>query len=161
MVLHILAGFDRQNCANPCLCMIMPYHCDIFQFLPSNPLFISHSSNPKPHWSITPNVFLHHKSLMYVPNSSDFHLHILWYRHDHILFRHPGQNKTVSLILQDYTWPGLCDTVKKYCKSCTTCMHAKPQHHKLYGLLKQLPVPIHLWNSISMDFIETLPTSLS
>ena len=38
-------------------------------------------------------------------------------------------------------------------------MQSKPQRHKPYGLLKQLPVPKRLWNSISMDFIETLPTS--
>ena len=38
-------------------------------------------------------------------------------------------------------------------------MQAKPQRHKPYGLLKQLLIPERLWNSISMDFIETLPTS--
>jgi len=38
-------------------------------------------------------------------------------------------------------------------------MRAKPQRHKPYGLLKQLPVPDRPWNSISMDFIEPLPTS--
>ena len=38
-------------------------------------------------------------------------------------------------------------------------MQAKPQRHKPYGLLKQLPIPECLWNSISMDFIETLPMS--
>src|SRR6266481_1633377 len=46
-----------------------------------------------------------------------------------------------------------------YCKSCTTCSHVKPQQHKPYGLLKQLPVPEKPWNSISMDFIEQLPLS--
>ena len=38
-------------------------------------------------------------------------------------------------------------------------MQAKPQRHKPYGLLKQLLIPERPWNSISMDFIETLPTS--
>jgi hypothetical protein len=38
-------------------------------------------------------------------------------------------------------------------------MRAKPQRHKPYGLLKQLPIPERPWNSISMDFIETLPMS--
>ena len=38
-------------------------------------------------------------------------------------------------------------------------MRAKPKRHKPYGLLKQLPIPEHPWNSISMDFIETLLTS--
>ena len=71
----------------------------------------------------------------------------------------PGQNKTIDLIWCDYTWPGLREFVKKYVKSCTTCMRSKPQRHKPYGLLNQLPIPECLWNSISMDFIETLPTS--
>ena len=38
-------------------------------------------------------------------------------------------------------------------------MCSKPQWHKPYGLLKQLPVPEKPWNSISMDFIEQLPAS--
>src|SRR5258708_1333550 len=31
--------------------------------------------------------------------------------------------------------------------------------HKLYGFLKQLPIPPQPWESISMDFIEQLPAS--
>ena len=38
-------------------------------------------------------------------------------------------------------------------------MRAKPQRHKPYSLLKQLPIPKRPWNSISKDFIETLPMS--
>ena len=39
-------------------------------------------------------------------------------------------------------------------------MWSKPQHHKLYGSLKQLSIPEQPWNSISIDFIEKL-SSLS
>jgi len=38
-------------------------------------------------------------------------------------------------------------------------MRSKPQCHKPYGSLKQLPIPEQPWNSISMDFIEKLPSS--
>src|ERR1700761_5526720 len=108
---------------------------------------------------MTSDGFLRHHDLIYVPDSHDLRLRILHHKHDHILSGHPGQNKTVKLIRRDYTWPGLREFVKKYCKSCTVCMRTKPQRHKPYGLLKQLPIPERPWNSISMDFIETLPTS--
>ena len=38
-------------------------------------------------------------------------------------------------------------------------MQSKPQHHKPYRSLKQIPIPERPWNSISMDFIEKLPSS--
>jgi len=44
-------------------------------------------------------------------------------------------------------------------RSCTSCARAKTPRHRPYGLLKQLPVPEKPWNSISMDFIEQLPSS--
>src|SRR5258705_6939620 len=39
------------------------------------------------------------------------------------------------------------------------CIHSKANRHKLYGFLKQLPIPPQPWESISMDFIEQLPAS--
>ena len=132
---------------------------DILSALPDDPLFIAHQAEPQPGWSVTPDGFLRQDDLIYIPDSNDLRLHVLRYKHDHILSGHPGQNKTIDLIRHDYTWPGLREFVKKYIKSCTTCMRSKPQRHKPYGLLKQLPVPERPWNSISMDFIETLPTS--
>jgi len=38
-------------------------------------------------------------------------------------------------------------------------MQSKPQCHKPYRSLKQLPISERPWNSISMDFIEKLPSS--
>ena len=49
--------------------------------------------------------------------------------------------------------------INKYVSSCTTCARSKTPRHKPYGLLKQLPILIRPWNSISMDFIEQLPIS--
>src|SRR5260221_10452730 len=49
--------------------------------------------------------------------------------------------------------------VKHYMRSCTSCAHTKAQRHNPYGLLKQLPIPICPWESVSMDFIEQLPAS--
>ena len=86
---------------------------DILPTLPDDPLYIAHLKEPKPHWSVTPNRFLCHDSLIYIPNSNDLHLRVLHYKHDHILSRHPGQNKTVDLIHHNYTWPGLREFVKK------------------------------------------------
>ena len=98
---------------------------DILSALPDDPLYIAHLKESKPHWSVTPDGFLCHDSLIYIPDSNDLQLQVLRYKHDHILSGHPSQNKTVDLISCNYT--GLCEFVKKYCKSCTTCMRAKPQ----------------------------------
>ena len=49
--------------------------------------------------------------------------------------------------------------VKDYVQSCMTCAWSKAPHHHPYRLLKQLPIPEKPWNSISMDFIEQLPSS--
>ena len=38
-------------------------------------------------------------------------------------------------------------------------MQSKPQCHKPYKSLKKLPIPEQLWNSISIDYIEKLPSS--
>src|SRR5258708_30684348 len=57
--------------------------------------------------------------------------------------------------------PALGQWVKKYIQSCTTCTHSKAMRHRPYRLLKQLPVPPHPWESISMDFIETSTIRLS
>jgi len=70
-----------------------------------------------------------------------------------------GKTGTLELIWCEYTWPGLQTFIKDYVQSCTSCTRAKTLRHRPYGLLKQLPIPEKPWNSISMDFIEQLPSS--
>ena len=92
-------------------------------------------------------------------HNSNLHTRVLQYNHDHILAGHFGQNKTLELLRHGYSWPSLRTDVQQFCKSCVTCMRSKPQRHKHYGSLKQLPIPERPWNSISMDFIEKLLSS--
>jgi len=98
---------------------------------------------------------------MYVSDNDNLRLRVLQYHHDHVLAGHLGQNKTLELIQRHYTWPNIHDDVQKFCKSCVTYMRSKPQRHRPYRSLQQLPIPECPWNLISMDFIEKLPSSSS
>jgi len=133
-------------------------HQDILSALPSNPIATKHTSADG-RWSTNPNGLLLLDNRIYVLSAGNLCICILQYNHDHILAGHFGQNKTLELVCCKYSWPSLCANVQQFCKSCVTCMWSKPQRHKLYGSLKQLPIPERPWNSISMDFIEKLPSS--
>jgi len=137
-------------------------HSDIWSQLREDLTSKEHLTNQSdPSWTLNPDGLLNHLRCIYVPNSGNIQLCVLQYSHDHPLAGHLGQTKTLHQVRMHYYWPGLPVYIKDYCKSCVTCSHAKPMHHKPYGLLKQLLIPEKLWNSISMDFIEKLPSSSS
>jgi len=137
-------------------------HSDIKSQLQDNPITVDHiDSQTDPKWTFDPNGLLRHSGHIYVPNLGNLQLHILQYLHDHPLAGHYSQSKTLYNVRLQYYWPRLLVYIKDYCKSCTTCSHAKPVHHRPYRLLKQLLIPEKPWNSISMDFIEKLPASSS
>ena len=133
-------------------------HQDILLALPSDPIATKHISADG-QWSMDPNGLFLLNNRIYVPSAGNLRTCIFQYNHDHILTRHFGQNKTLELVCYRYSWPSLCADVQQFCKSCVTCMQSKPQFHKTYGSLKQLPIPEQLWNSISMDFIKKLLSS--
>src|SRR5258708_1229593 len=91
---------------------------------------------------------------LYMPDEGTLHMQIIRNHHDHTIAGHFRETKTMELIRCRYHWPGLKCMVKDYVRLCT-----KPWSHKPYGLLKQLPIPIHPCHSVSMDFIEQLPAS--
>jgi hypothetical protein len=134
---------------------------DIKSALPSDPISASILSSDfsDPHWTLNSEGLLLRDGRIWVPDAKDLRLRILQYKHDHILSGHFGQNKTLQLIRQEYTWPNMRNFVQDYCKTCTSCNRNKSPRHKPYGFLKQLPIPEQPWNSISMDFIEQLPSS--
>ena len=137
-------------------------HADILTALPSDPITKAHLLDTlNPRWSTDETSYLCLDGRMYIPKTDDLHLCVFRYKHNHPLSGHFGQNHTLELIHCEYTWPGIHTYVKDYVKSCMACTWAKTQHHRPYGMLKQLPVPNWPWNSILMDFIDELPSSSS
>lgn len=49
--------------------------------------------------------------------------------------------------------------VKQIIQECDVCQRQKPDLSAYPGLLQPLPIPSTIWSSISMDFIEGLPSS--
>jgi len=134
-------------------------HSDILTILPSDPSISNQLLYPEGRWSKDNAGFLRYDDRMYVLDNANLHLRVLQYHHDHVLAGYLGQNKTLELIQKHYTWPNIHNDIQKFCKSCVTCMRSKPQRHRPYGSLQQLSILEHPWNSISMDFIEKLPSS--
>ena len=91
----------------------------------------------------------------------DLCLRVLRAKHNHVLAGHFGQSKTLSLVRREYFWPKLREFITDYVKSCSVCARNKSRQHRPYGYLNQLPIPLQLWDSILMDFIEQLPPSES
>ena len=118
-------------------------------------------NNPTSTEQIDPDGLLQNSRHIYILETGNLQQHVLQYLHDHPLAGHFGQTKTLHAVCMHHYWPGPQAYIKDYCKLCTTCSHAKPVHHRPYGLLKQLPVPEKPWNSISLDFIEKLLSSSS
>ena len=98
------------------------------------------SANQLDGWVEREGCLLFHEQL-YMPNKGTLCLHTIYDHHNHPTAGHFGETKTIELICCRYHWPGLRHMVKDYMKSCTNCTHTKVPCHKLYGLLKQLPIP--------------------
>ena len=100
---------------------------------------------------------LHHQGLPFVPEIIRTEL-ISWHHNDP-LAGHFGINKTRELIGRKYYWPSLRKDVKAYVKGCDVCLASKAVRHKPYGDLQALPVPIHRWKDLSINFVTGLPVS--
>ena len=97
-------------------------HSDILSALPIGPTAQAHlSDTAELQWSVDKSGLLWLHGHIYVPDSKDLCLRVLWYKHDHPTSGHFGQNRTLELICCDYAWPGLWSFITNYVRTCTTC----------------------------------------
>ena len=119
--------------------------------------------SPSLRFSLSPSGLLLKDHRVYVPDyrpeRGNLRTRVLQEKHDHLTAGHFGFNKTLELLRRDYVWPLVRTDCKTFVAQCVLCARNKPSRHRPYGLLQPLPIPERPWHSISMDFIEQLPTS--
>jgi hypothetical protein len=111
---------------------------------------------------------------------SHFHLQngLLWYKqnrfyvlerrmrdvllkesHDGPLAKHSAAKRTTTFLKRSYYWPNLKDDAEEYVKICLTCQQNQTFNKKQAKLLQLLPILEGPWESVSMDFMVSLPPS--
>jgi len=86
------------------------------------------------------DVIVYMKGRIYIPNNKKLKEKILQENYDSVDVGHPGQQRMLELIKQNYWWPGLKEDIKKYVQECFKCQQNKVQHQKKSGELHPLEI---------------------
>jgi hypothetical protein len=78
--------------------------------------------------------------------------------HDGPLASHGGARRT-TFLKKSYYWPNFKNDAEEYVKTCLICEQNRTFNKKQAGLLRPLPILEGPWESVSMDFIVSLPPS--
>ena len=94
---------------------------------------------------------------MFVP--VELRPHIIHWAHTLLLTCHPGVQRTMFAISQQFWWPSMESGVREYIEACSVCARNKPSSGSRIGLLQPLSIPSRPWLDISMDFVTGLLVS--
>ena len=70
---------------------------------------------------------------------------------------HFGVEKTLAKAMRQFFWRGMEKDIRKWAKSCASCLRQKVNRGRQPGLHQALPPPKRPWADISRDFITGLP----
>ncbi len=112
----------------------------------------------KSHFHLQNGLLRYKQKRLYVPEGK-MRDTILKECHDGPLAGHGGAKRTITLLKKSYYWPNLKDNAEEYVKTCLTCQQNRTLNKKQAGLLQPLPIPEGPWESVSMDFMVSLPPS--
>jgi len=94
-----------------------------------------------------------------IPDNDEMKKMILEESHRSSLSIHPGATKMYHDLKKLFWWSGLKRDVAQFVYSCLICHKSKVEHQKPAGLMTPLDVPEWKWDSISMDFVTSLPNT--
>ena len=94
-----------------------------------------------------------------IPDNDEMKKMILAESHRSSLSIHSGATKMYHDLRTLFWWSGLKREVTQFLYSGLVCQKSKVEHQKPAGLLTLLDVPKWKWDSISMDFVTSLPNT--
>jgi hypothetical protein len=92
-----------------------------------------------------------------IPNDKDLKQTFLHEAHDAKYAGHQGKHTTLETLARNMWWPRMAANVTFYVKACHSCQINKPSSLVPAGLLQPLSIPTSCWESISVDFMTSLP----
>ncbi|CAL1390315.1 unnamed protein product [Linum trigynum] len=102
---------------------------------------------------------LYRRGRIVIPPNSPHVGQLLHEFHATPLGGHSGIERTYRRLATHFYWPAMLEDVKRFVHACDVCQRAKAQSLSLAGLLQPLPIPTQVWQDISMDFVDGLPSS--
>lgn len=79
--------------------------------------------------------------------------------HDFPVGGHSEDIKTYLRLAGNLFWMGMRKDVTNYNNRCIICQQHKSSTQHLTRLIQPSPIPSHVWDQITLDFIEELPPS--
>lgn len=98
-----------------------------------------------------------YKGRLVIPSNSSLIPKVLLEYHNSAVGGHNGDLKTYLRLATDWYWVGMRKQVAQYVRECGVCQQQKGSHQHPAGLLQALPIPLQVWDEITMDFVEGLP----
>ena len=84
---------------------------------------------------------------------------ILLHFHASAAAGHSGRNATLERLKSMVYWKGMSKDVRAFVQKYSVCLKCKYETKAFPGLLQPLPISDLIWQHITMDFIEGLPSS--
>ena len=98
-----------------------------------------------------------YRGKIYVPQNEQLFQDIVKMNYNNLVVGYPRQRGTLAIVGQEFTWPGISNTVHQYVEGCATCQSTKNNTHSTMVLLQPMEIPNRPFRTITMDFITDLP----
>ena len=102
---------------------------------------------------------VYYKGRLVLPKASKLISTIISEFHNSPMGGHSGETKTYQRLAAELYWVGMRRDVAAYVRECAVCQQHKYLATTPAGLLQPLPLPVQVWDELTMDFIEGLPKS--